>query len=86
MYDVCVHKNYRLLTVGKIIKMDRHISYFLCYLATTNGKYNNNDTKDNNNTIITAKCESSWYFGQISGEKHVLNFGKELILQFMEVF
>ena len=39
------------------------------------------------NSKIAAKIENCCYFGQISNEKkHVLNFGKELILQFMEVF
>ena len=37
-------------------------------------------------TIIAAKIENCCYFCQIPSEKHELNFCKELILQYTEVF
>ena len=70
-YDVCVHKDYRLLTEEKLSRW-----IVTCFYVALQQKL----TK---NTIITSEFETCCYFGQISGEKHVLNFGKELILQFM---
>ena len=69
-------KSYCLLTVGTIIEMDHHMVSFMCCLPTANDK----------NTIISTKFEKCCYFGEISSEKHVFNFSKELILLFMEDF
>ena len=67
-------KKYRLQTVGAVTEMDRHILFML----PNNSKWQN--------TIILAKFEKCCYFGKISSKQHVLNVGKELMLQFMEVF
>ena len=69
-------ENYRLLTVGTIIEMDHHMVSFICCLVTANDK----------NTIILTKFEKCCYFGEISSEKLVFTFSKELILLFLEDF
>ena len=51
-------KIYRLLTLGTIIEMDRHMIPFICCLARANDK----------NTIISTKCKKCCYFGEISSE------------------
>ena len=59
--------------------MDRHMFLLRAYVAVQ-------QQMTKKFTIIAAKFENCCNFGQISSEKNVLNFGRELILQFMEVF